>query len=382
MIVCVKGCRYCGKSTRADRVARNFERLHARVRLLDASSIVGSVGEEDVGKKRTSREIDAIVNLSRNDERSLYLVVDNTEILLAYAPEEPLRRLARAVEAGTISLVLVRNRFVNEQDGWFVKKEALLGPFTERIELEAFAGDEGLAVAASFFPNEPEVQREYRAGWLLEWSGGLPGLMRLLKPSSPDWPQKETPPRDLERLVADLVRIHGLERPGCRRVLEAAVAGVLPAPPVIKESLRDEVGLLVALGILKPNYAWSTSPFQGRLWMSVAERCTGEVTSVSVRQSDRALELEMLLDGSGAAETIAEGLGCPAGHGNLALALELARWTTSETSSVAVPVEDILAEHLGAAGLRRVVRASGRTPTAIGAKLLAEQVVEIAGCAQ
>lgn len=355
------GCRRSGKSFLAETLRR---KLSGNVQVFDASSLArsnmtsfGSLPSGDTNSSELfDREIEARLR-SGTDLNPLNLIVDNAEFLLVHLSDAIVSRIHAALTLKALRLVLIRNRFIREEHGWMANRELPLADVLPKFELNPLDRDESIALASYFFRSDNR-NRQQRAIWLAEWSGGLPGLMFDLKPLAP-----LNPPADdvSDRLLKQIERVGrdiGSDIPIRRTVIEAATFQYLPPYPLLHSLAQEEVGYLMWIGMLKPLFSTERIPFQGKFWSAIAEKSTNAITPRFNDYTRVSLRLEEFLVQAQLASQLAEELGCSSVD-DLSTVFEKSLVASNNTQLPAIGIGRFLADSLGRSGLRRVLRAAG-----------------------
>ena len=345
----VVGCRYSGKSHRyvAARRALGSAAL--------ATDAAAWAQQADPGAviRLVDREIEAALAHLRQMAGQPWWVLDNAELLFAHASSAALDRLLEATQAGRLRLLLVRNRYVLEEDGMLARREAALASQLIREDLAPLSLDEAERVAARLYGQD--VDGRQKARWLAVWSGGVPGWMYLLKPLAPPFPTEGEPPRDLPLHVQHTVRAFALDTPERRRVGGALRCGALPSRALLDAGGRQALGYLEAIGAIDGG-GTPRSPY----WAAVLDNIGAEPAPALDDSTDLNLHVALLVESAGLTGALADSLGCAREATAIALGLDAAlRWSHQESSSTAV-LARILAAHLGTHGLLSLLRAAGQ----------------------
>lgn len=337
------------------------ERLPGNVELLDASALARHSGASYSsstlhGEGLFERELAARLKRVR-DSSPLTLIVDNSEFLLLQIENDGLRSVVEELKQVRLKLILIRNRLVLEREGLLCRRESPLAALLPRAELRPFKEDEGLEVARRFL-RDSEAFNERHAKWLLDWSGGLPGLMFELKPLMSRTP---TPVSCPERLTKRIEHVAGeWTNAGSirRQVVAHARANLLAPLGLLEYPIAMEVGSLCAEGILDPDYALGGSPFIGRFWSSVATQTPSVTRSPRSGCSEAAKRLVALLEHSHLSDSVADALD---GRSKqvLEMLLQRAFVADNDSSLPSISLDQFLAETLGRVGLRRVLEVGG-----------------------
>ena len=298
------GCRRSGKSALAPTLQ---EALPKAVWLAAGSLLKVQTRNIESSLANVDAEIEAVIALAPP-----LWIVDDAEILIAYASDLALAQLALAVANGDLRVVLIRNRYLLESDGWFARRERSLTRHLQRVDLLPLQGRDALAAAAHYTANATESERGWRNDWLVEWSGGLHGLMFDLAPVAPTEADITRPPRGFDRLAEKFGRELRLDQGRRVRVLQLAQVGCLPPVTVLHEETAADVGYLCAAGVLAPHYFGRaiTKAFQGRLWLEVVRRLVPPPSeTMNARNCQTALALSVAAEQAGLVADLCRGIG-------------------------------------------------------------------------
>ncbi|MGD8590201.1 MAG: hypothetical protein PVG22_15355 [Chromatiales bacterium] len=297
-------------------------------------------------------------------------IVDDAEVLLAHATEGMLRNISLKISAGAFSLVLIRNRFVLEQSGWFRARESLIKPAIPKLSLEPFDPGTAFEFARSLCHGH---FADLEAHWMVKMSGGIPGLISELSryaPESVTWGPSEA----LKGLARQKRRNLRLDAPLRMRLLRALQQRILPPSAMLAQEPRAELGELMVSGMVRQDYTFQDEPFRGDFWSLVADADNKE-TRIPDTVADIALNLEMTIRKLDLAQDFLLALGLDPNCGVGDLALAFARGLVCQTVEPALvrPLEEILVETLGTFQIAEMLQHRGITasPTMSGPGLAA-----------
>jgi hypothetical protein len=283
--------------------------------------------------------------------RSSCWIVDDAEVLLAYATEDLLDSIRRKVAAGLFSAVLVRNRFVHEGTGWFRDREELLGVRQPGLKLVPLSGDHAIEVARAYYPG-PEGAG--RADWLVRLSGGIPRLMADLQPFAPVPPNVDVA-RGLLAYANRRRQELSLDRPLRKRLIEALGNRILPPPALLTTAAADELGVLLLAGMVHPDYTFRATPYRGDFWNLIAP--VPPSVSVPTEAIAGALELAEIVRELGLSEALADALSLGEGGADrLSEVFSRIMACTVLAPGLSRPIEDVLAEYLGRQHIIRILK--------------------------
>ena len=358
-VTVVVGCKGSGKSY----AASNLEELLSRdtgtpAYLLDASAIL----RPDARSRRTEnpcdREVDAILERVDDSREPLSWIIDNADSLLAFSGRRSLERLGEATSRGALRLVLFRSPLVRPDAGWFSERERDAFDSPSALQLEPLQGEDAVRFAETLYGARSNRSTPQAVDWLLHWSGGLPGLMKNLKPYTPSKPDLHTVPNRWPEHRSQLRGELRLDLQLRMRILLLARQRLLPPLAFLEDRAREIVGLFVSLGVLAPEYAFSPSPFQGHFWESLTDDVplpgisTPPDEAVSIGRS-----LESRIRAAGEAPELCAELGCPDEPGVLQLVFSNAirSLRTESGAGLVLPLSDFLATWFGVSGMRRLL---------------------------
>ena len=363
-IVSIVGFRRSGKSTLAETLARELRAAHHTL-ITQTASAWCSARDRSATASDASVDpeiVSAMDRLERTPGASCW-IVDDAEVLFAYASDQVLASLGDRLGRRQFSLILIRNRFVLEAEGWFRQKQSIVAPDGPTLEMRPLKQRDALQAATAMFDG---ISRLQQAEWLATMSGGVPGLMSELLPYTPAWPPEDPDP-PLLRFAQRRREQLELNKPLRSSLLRALLARVVPPAALLSAAARRELGSLLIAGMVSPDYAAGGDPFQGNFWHLVARGTTGPVSPdplLAVMQ-DTALELESFIAKAEMVDDVAEAVGVsPARDGALALAISSSLYCERTASALVQPLAPVLAQILGRYGLLRVYKANGLTPPA------------------
>jgi hypothetical protein len=369
-----------GKSTLAEILVQELRQADTTVVHQNATSWLrgGRAGSADPAENATSVDPELTEAMSRLEQQDdSCWVVDDAEVLLAYATEDLLRSIGRKVMSRRFSMILIRNRFVHEHAGWFNGREAALFAELPTLLLEPLPEEAALRAAQTFYSGP---YASFRADWLVAMSGGIPGLMSELAPFAPPLPNMP-PGKSLAARAARRREELGLDRPMRSSLVSALQHRSLPPRPMLSEAAQAEIGSMEIVGMLHPRYAQRDDPFRSHFWHLVV----GEVDPVSMPDelANAGLELEIIIRelGLGAQFAVAVGLE-NAAEGDLANAFACCVFCRQHSPELVNPLNSILAAVLGKVQLVKLLnRQVGTADPAQGSQEMATRLLSAVGLA-
>jgi len=363
-----------GKSTLAEILVGELRQLQTAVVHQNATAwlLRGSEPVGDPSRQVASIDPELTEAISRlEEEQDSCWVVDDAEVLLAYATDNLLHSIGRKILSGRFSMILIRNRFVHEYAGWFNGRETALYAELPALQLEPLPPSTALQAAQTYYRG---AIADVQASWLVAMSGGIPGLMSDLAPFAPAW--AGALPGD--RLLARVMRRRqdlSLERPLRSGLVRVLGQRALPPRPMLSPTAQAEIGALEIAGMVHPRYAQRSEPFCGQFWHLVS----GQVDPVRLPENlvNASLELEITIRELGLGPQLAAAVGLDgAAEGDLANAFACSLSCQRSAPELVTPLSLILAENLGKAYVANMLhRKSGTADTSLSSQDLAAQLL-------
>lgn len=375
-IVSVVGFQGSGKSKLAETLR---EDLPGNVRIQTASAWVPrSVSGATLGDATVDPEIvQSMHELERVDGKNCW-IVDDAEVMFTYATDPMLASLGDWLRRRRASLVLVRNRFVLEGEGWFHQRQSVLSHNIPTLTMSSAVDQAAVAVATEKFDGPARLQQ---GEWLASMSGGIPGLMSDLYRYTPEWPTESPHPALLAfaRTKWEELELH---KPTRQLLVAALHENLLPPLPLLADEARRELGVLMLAGMVSARYAASGNPFNGEFWRMVA-RLDAQRVPASVRpldaHRDTAANLELMFGQAGFLDDVREGCGVDGSDdGDLAAALTASFHASAHHPQLVRPLEAVLVGILGRYGLVQVLKAHGIAPPNVPAEQLVALLLQTA----
>lgn len=378
--VAIVGFRGSGKSKLAE-ILHFGLRAGRKVIMQTASSWLQ--GRGTTGHTHSDASVDPeIINVMDTLERAptgACWIVDDAEVMLAYATDRVLENLGDRLRRRQFSLVLIRNRFVMEGEGWFHQRQRTVAENIPKLTMHPMPPQAARDAASAMYRGGAQQQQ---AEWLASMSGGIPGLMTALHPYTPEWPP-QPPDAPLLRFAARTRHELELERPLRRSLVRALTANVLPPAAFLTDEARRELGVLQLAGMVSSDYACRDSAFNGDFWRLVCDgEGTGGASGIDNPHETGALSLESMIASAGLLDAVK---GCTGvedtGDGALAQAFAFGRYCERNFSPVSRAVENVLGESLGRYGLLKLLETRNALPPRSEFSLhqLVQRVFEITG---
>jgi hypothetical protein len=293
-LLSIVGFQRSGKSTLAEMLAEDLGDLGYRVFMQNASNWLHSRSDafpqQSQARASVDPEIVAVTTRLEGHNVKSCWIVDDAEVMLAYATEGILRTLGEKIRHHRFSMVLIRNRFVFEEAGWFQKRQALISPNIPKLAMRPLQGEYAIKAAISMFQGRSRV---WQGKWLASMSGGIPGLMSDLHRYTPGGPGQETT-LHLERFARRKRQTLDLDKPFRRLIITALERQVLPPVALLSEQAKTELGALTLSGMVSPHYAVEEHPYQGEFWeLASGQRNAPE--SIPNAFQDIGLNLEIMI---------------------------------------------------------------------------------------
>jgi hypothetical protein len=376
-MVRIIGYERSGKTTLSEILARELGRSYRHVLLQNATTWLWARPAVDLTHADAQASIDpelpeAVARLERCD-RSCW-IVDDADIMLAYGSPGFLQSISRKVAERRFDLILIRNRFIQESAGWFREREAYLSPSIPRLIMKPLEGEAALSAARTLCHG---LSAPAQVQWLVEMSGGIPGLMSDLSRYAEAAVTSGSTAR-----VLRLAHEHGtrlrIADPQRQMIIKALAQLALPPPTMLTEGTQAQLAALMLAGMVHRDYAFRETPFCGRYWELVVGR---EATGVPIptRLADKALRLEITMRASGLADQFCTALDLDsAREGDLAHMFALSLFCETHAPALARPLRQILAEVLGAFHLSDILRQRNiRVEKPANALSLAARLLEV-----
>ena len=261
----IVGYQRSGKSTLAEVLQYELLQIHATVVHNDATKWLHGRTDRSEEPSPQAATVDpelaeAISGLEQ--EQDACWVVDDAEVLLAYATDNLLRNIGQKIMSGRFSMILIRNRFVHEHAGWFNDRESLLHADLPTLQLRPLPQPAALQAARASY-HGPSADSQ--AAWLVTMSGGIPGLMSDLAPFAPAWANAERTGQLLAYAMRRRQELR-LERPLRSALIRALKQRVLPPWAMLSPKAAVELRTLEISGMVNPRYAQRSEPFCGEFW--------------------------------------------------------------------------------------------------------------------
>lgn len=287
-------------------------------------------------------------------------IVDDAEVMLAYATDTVLARLRERLRAGNFSLVMVRNRFVLEGEGWFQQRQSALAHDIPTLTMRPMRDEAAIQAATDMFYGPSRI---LQGEWLASMSGGVPGLMADLYRYTPLWPP-QSPDTALLAYAQRRREELELDRPVRRLLIEALLEDVLPPPALLSEQARNEVGVLLLSGMVASDYATGADAFNGRFWRWLCapeEEDRRRAIEPSIRTA--AMTLELMIGETEMSAAVRHACGVAVAEtGALSRAIERSLHCERHFPSLVKPLRSVLGEALGRYGLLQILRAHDFAP--------------------
>jgi hypothetical protein len=364
-----------GKSTLAEVLVRELRQSRANVVHQNATAWIQD-RPHDPSRQAASVDPELTEAISRlEEERNSFWVVDDAEVLLAYASDGLLQSIGRKILSGRFSMIMIRNRFVYEHGGWFNDREKALYPELPTMWLAPLPTPTALRAARTYYSG---VLADSRAFWLATMSGGIPGLMSDLVPFAPAW-DDGSPNRPLLAHVRQRRQALKLERPLRAALVRSLGQGILPPRPMLSSAAQVEIGALEIAGMVHPRYAQLNEPFHGQFWHLVAGKA--DPAALPENAISTGLELESIVGELGLGGPVATAVGLDgAAAGDLANAFACSLFCQRLRPDLVRPLSLILADLLGTAYLADVVHSrTGEVDMFASGQELGAQLLTIAG---
>lgn len=374
----IVGYERSGKSTLAEILVQELRQLQTTVVHQNATTWILNRSERSEDPSRQVASVDPelteAISLLEEEQDSCW-VIDDAEVMLAYATDGLLQSIGRKILSGRFSMVLIRNRFVYEYAGWFNDREASLYADVPVLWLEPLPALAALQAARTYYSG---TFADAQATWLVAMSGGIPGLMSELALFAPAW--AGAPPGD--QLQGHVIRRRqelDLERPLRSALVRALGQRTLPPSPMLSPAAQAEIGALEIAGMVHPRYAQRSEPFCGQFWQLVA----GQANPAPLPEAivNAGLELEIIIRDLGLGGQVAAAVGLEETvEGDLANAFACSLSCQQTVPELIRPLNIILADNLGKAYIAKILLGrTGAADTSLNSQDLAARLIAAVG---
>jgi len=367
----VVGFHLCGKSTLSETLYEQMNVSTSSVLLQSAQKWIHSNAHQVTEDNRLSvnSEIETVIN--RLLENNGYWIIDDAEIMLAHASEKIILRIEEMVRKKKIQIILIRNRFVLENQGWFHDRRSLLNIDLPAIEMKAFDINKAYEVSTTFFSDNNCHQR---SEWLAAWSGGIPGLMYELYHFTPEWPHIDSFPNHMKQYIHQVSHNYLLHDKTRTNVIKALCMGLLPPRRMLSDDANIEIGYLMLIGMISSDLSEGYQ-FQGKFWEHVAFSISPKLQMTKNSFENQGLELEILFNSSGFGPGLCEDLDLENEEGRLAEAFAQHLFCLIYLPELVISIVDFLVEALGRVGLRVLLSQIDKVEKSLSAKKLSEKLL-------
>jgi energy-coupling factor transporter ATP-binding protein EcfA2 len=355
-VLSIVGFTGSGKSTLAEILGEHLHAFDFDVFMQNASTWhhddFESYSSESYMQARVDPEVVGAVKRLEDLAGTGCWIIDDAEVMLACTTEDLLRSVGKRLSEQEFFLVLIRNRFVLEEGGWLRSRQSLISPELESLTMQPLTEEYAIEVATSLFDGYSRFQQ---GRWLASMSGGIPGLMAELYPYTPTWPTKKPTP-ELTHLINAKKQMLNLAKPFRRMLITALETKVLPPPPLLSLPAKNELGTLILMGIISPEYGTKDHPFQGDFWKLVCEQHS-RVQAIPTRLIDIGLNLEIMIREAELADLFCQELEIALdAEGMLAQAFAACLYCQEMFPRLVQQLDVFISENLGKLGLLRLLR--------------------------
>jgi hypothetical protein len=261
----IVGYQGSGKSTLAESFDMDFTKKGYNVKLSCAKTWLLDNKEYSIPNETRSRidpEIIAIISYFEQSSKKGIWIVDDAEILLAYASQNMLINLSEKVRSNNINIIAIRNYFINEDSGWFYKKQSLLSQKIIFKYMQPLDIESTLVECKLLFRSKTNL---IPSTWLSKMSGGVPGLIGELYQYTPEW-EEDNVSAKLKKFIKKKQFELDVEKPTRRLLATALAKKILPPKTFLSQNIRAELGALIIKGAVSPSYMENEFPFNGKIW--------------------------------------------------------------------------------------------------------------------
>ncbi len=363
--VLIRGCRYSGKSHASLAVYSMIRREYASNsrRYVEYFGIDDWLRHLPDSSPATSHVIDvnlvsAIHSLRKRSGETTW-VLDDADIALASVTEQTLNQLQEVIDQGQLNTVMIRNRLVDEDEGWLADREndLLQSRPVQRYELNSLDETESIQISQRYGVSDEAEQK-----WLAEWSGGIAGLIHELQPFAKQNARSRRNSAGLKRQINVFASQFNLATQGQDELLAAIQAldlGILPPRVCLTPVGRRVVGYLTSIGMVSVDYERRARHHQGNFWGHIAGSL-GTDDRLTAAFLDAALpfipdRLAELIDQVGMIEMVSEEFGIPPSRAALAAALAKISHCESFFGHLCAPLYRVVADLFGRLGVRSML---------------------------
>jgi len=378
-ILVITGFKRSGKSILAEALYERLPDFGYMTVLQNAKSWIHVQHPLAAGKARTSTKIDpeivSIINRFMGKDGKKCWIVDDAEVLLAHATEEMLMNLGQKIREQQFYLILIRNRFILEDSGWLRERELLISATFNKIEMKPFRHEEATVTASGFFTG---LEKQANSEWLVNMSGGIPGLMEDLHLYAKSQWRKGVIGYKFNKLIIRKREELLLSKPIRQNLIEALNKRVLPPYFFLSAQAKAELGIFLHTGLISMDYFERHPPFNGIFWALVSRQRSG-IRMNTLSYEDMGLNLEILIREAGLIESVCGVCNVDASdEGQLGRSLANILICQNRYPQIVNTIDFFLLEFFGKIGLIKLLK-SRKVKTSISesADILVKQVLEL-----
>jgi ABC-type oligopeptide transport system ATPase subunit len=368
----VVGFHLCGKSTLSETLHEQIKISKSNVLLQNAQKWIHSAGHQFSEDTQLNIDTEIKAALNQLSSNSGCWIIDDAEIMLAHASERIISHIDEMLRKKKIHVVLIRNRFVSETQGWFHDRKALLNPCLPGIEMKVLDADKTYDICTSFFYDERN--RYQRSEWLTAWSGGIPGLIYELYRFTPEWPHNDTLPDQMQPYIQQVSQHYLLHYKTRSTIISALFMGLLPPRRMLSDDANIEIGYLILIGMISSDLNEGYK-FQGKFWEHVARSIVAPNPITQQNFDEQGLGLELLINSSGLGPGLCDDLDLSYEEGRLAEAFSQQIFCSLYLPELVISVSDFLIESLGRIGLRVLISNIDKVDKNVSAKQISEKIL-------
>jgi hypothetical protein len=358
-IVSIIGFQGSGKSRLSRELSQSLPAYGYSTHLQDATMWLPNRvllrGSTDTGAEHAGSinpEILAVLDKFKKSPAKWCWIIDNAEVLIAHATEALLHGLGNRLRRQDFALILVRNRFVLENEGWLYRRLSIIAPSSPNLVMHPMRFQDSVELASKMFYGYSQLQQ---AEWLAAMSGGIPGLIHELYRYTPQWPSSDLTP-ELVQFIAQKRKELRLNQIGARDLITKALwRQLLPPFAFLSKTARMDLGFLILKGMISPNFFWG-NPIQGEFWKLVAEQ-SGYSCCPGDRFEDIGLNLEIMVRLAGLEDAFNYSGISVHEQGAIAQAFAANLYCEQKFPDLVHSLKSIFTESLGKSGLSKILKA-------------------------
>jgi hypothetical protein len=358
-VLMIVGYKRSGKSTLSEILEQHLTQIGYNVLLQNAKSWLANQSSAQTYDVHNQSCIDPeLVAVFERFEKSTSKgcwIVDDAEILFAYASQGMLARLGERLKEGKFHLIAIRNRFIFEDFGWFNRRQKMISSTILTETMVPLETEERInAVSLIFHGNGSS----YQVSWLSRMSGGIPGFISELYPYVPEIETQSISEKLKGFILKEQLELN-LTKTTRTLLLNALSKKVLPPVAFLTYNAKAELGTLILKGMVSEFYSERENPFNGEFWELVIEQKYSPYL-IPVKYYDLGLDLEIIIRNANFIDSFSEEYSFDSSK-ECVLGQILANCFYCEETypSLVVSIESLFTEFFGKHGLIKLLRSAG-----------------------